>query len=163
MTPPKPREWVAAWKWEREHGTINCTSMGGGAKVADLQVVVRQFDENGKAHHRSAVRKRYVRISIDTYRGVSPGASHYYVNVEEEHNKVLDQRDGDTASWREFNDDVVGRGKQFSEKYNSKSTAERHVRKFIQENFSPETHDLHDNGSLYGKDANLKWFKKGES
>lgn len=151
------------WQWDQDHGPVNGTCMGACGSIKDHPVPVRQFDEHGVAHYRSDSKKRRVTADVSTYRGVSIGASHWYAEVREEHNRVLKLGDpgyGNRWQWAEFPDDSAGEGKRFRESFDTKQAATDAMIAFVRENFKPETHEVQ--GSYgFGYEKTDWWGTKG--
>ena len=89
-------------------------------------------------------RKRRVRVSIHTWKGIAPGACHYHADLCEETNPAL-MRDGDRLVWGLAWDDQtrVGRGRKFrnhTAKYHA--DAVQWVRDTFAREFNKETHRL---------------------
>jgi len=71
--------------------------------------------------------KRSMHVSIESWVGSAPGASHYRVIVNEEKNAIWDEHDG---AWRECWDEL-DKGDQFSATVTNRAEAERIAKTFV--------------------------------
>lgn len=82
--------------------------------------------------------KRDVSVSFSTWVGVGMGATHYYVKIQEEWNRLWDGE----GHWAKPWDDDGGEGKYFHEEFDFPYQCKDYAHKIIAEHFSDGKHSI---------------------
>lgn len=116
-----------------------------GGKIADYPGALRRWVTDDPT---LGDRTREVMVTLASFEGTLSYAKHWYADVKEEKNSIWD---GET--WRDCWDDREGRGRTFSERFDSKSEARGWALNIVREHFSD--HALKE---MY--EGELDWMRK---
>ena len=105
---------------------------------------------------RSDEEPREVKIEVTTFKGFSPGAMHYYAEVEEERDAVWNEKH---SCWQEFWEHIphIGR-KFFNNDFTSLSKARQWVLMIIEEHFSAAEYKIIGRYSY----TEIDWIREGD-
>jgi len=84
-------------------------------------------------------RKRRVHFDVTSYKGLDPGAVHYYVKLTEEDNPLWDAKE---RAWRSCWDDKKSQGSVVKSETKSASRSLEMVEELFRMHFSARTHRL---------------------